>query len=398
MKLVLATLLLAGACATHPRKHVERAIEALGGIERLRSARTVLLETQGTFAGRPFTTVTHARRPDRFRRQTEFGKGRFDIRVLGEEAYLSLWGRTNALSGRRRRTALIHARAALLGIWPDLLLGDKVVLERGKPVEIDGRSQRVVDAYFSGETRPITLVFDRDTKLLRRITSPVWDEELLDWVRAVTDIGDYRQTASTGGLLLAHHRSTMDWDRRMVIEETVSTVAVNPEIGPATFAAPRTQPPRQVKLRRVPTARCAVYTFRGPAHEAPDALARVMAWIGAQGGQPAGPPSMLFKTPTNYRDPSRNEIVIQVPVQMGGAPRDGDIRLLERPPFLFAYLRYEGPAPGVNNSWATVYEWCRKNNCIRTGARRVTTLKMDEKTGVIVAEVGFPVREQRRWR
>jgi len=123
-----------------------------------------------------------------------------------------------------------------------------------------------------------------------------------------------------------------------------------------------------------------------------------MAWIGAHGGQPAGPASMVFKTPTNYLDPGKNEIVIQVPVRMASAPMVGDIRLLERPSFLFAYVRYEGPAPGIGNEWAVVHEWCRKNSHLRIGARRTITLETDEETGIIAAEVGFPVREQRRWR
>ncbi len=70
MRWIGISVLLAAACAASPTKLVERAIEASGGEEALRGVHSYHIASDGTWAGEPYSVLTHWR--DRSRASSFF--------------------------------------------------------------------------------------------------------------------------------------------------------------------------------------------------------------------------------------------------------------------------------------------------------------------------------------
>ena len=233
----------------------------------------------------------------------------------------------------------------------------------------------------------MTYLFDPDTKRIARMRFTFFDGESLEWIHARMDVSDYREFE---GVWIAH-RSTMMW-RDVAIAEEVTGVRFNRTLDESLMAKPETEEPPEVTVTEEPAARVAVHKFVGPPDQIGTAIGRVMAWISSLGGQPAGPVMMIYRKPTNYADMTKNEVVIHVPVQLEKAPKAGDIWVGRTKAYKLASLTFTGSMMAAQGHFGTVYAWCQKNGYRRTGPRRMRTLKFDEATGMVTAEIGFPVK------
>ena len=388
MKRLCIFLMLAG-CGASARTHVERAVEAHGSLDVLRAITNFHVATEGNFMGMEYTTVTHGWSPHDWRHDMEGDWGKMVLWALGADgiAYASMNGRTTLQEGDRRRGLLGHARAATAALLPDRLLADNVRLRLAEPEEIGGRMCKGVDVYFGDGIERVKYFFDPETKRIARMRFTFFDDEALEWVLARMDVSDYREIE---GVWVAH-KSAMKW-RNVSFAEQVTEVRFNRNFDESLLATPETVPPPEVSVKQEPAARVAVYKFVGPPDQTRTAIGRVMAWISSLGGQPAGPVTMVYRKPTNYADMTKNEVVIHVPVQLEKAPAGGDMWVGGIKPFQFAYVTFTGNMMGANSQYGTVYAWCEKNGYRRSGPRRMRTLKFDEATGTVTAEIGFPVK------
>ena len=388
MKRLCIVLVLAG-CGWSARTHVERAVEAHGGLEALRTVTSFHVATEGNFMGMPFTTVTHGRGSHDWRYDMQAAWGKMAMWALGPDgtAYASMNGKTTLQEGDRRNGLLGHARGATAALLPDRLLADHVQLRLAEPEEIGGRQYEGVVVHFGDGIERMTFLFDPETKRIARMGFTFFDDEALEWVTASMDVSDYREI---DGVWVAH-KSTMTM-RGASFAEEVTEVRFNRDLDASLFATPETVPPLEVSVKQEPAARVVVHKFVGPPDQISAAIGRVMAWIGSHGGQPAGKATMVYRKPTNYADMTRNEVVIHVPVQLEKAPPGGDIRVGETKPFQFAHVTFTGNVMEANMQYGVVHAWCQKNGYRRSGPRRMRTLEFDEATGAVTAEIGFPVK------
>lgn len=388
-RLTLIALLLA-ACATSPRRHVERAIKAQGGMEALGRIENVHAETKAEFAGMPFEMLLHVRRPMDWRWEVKSPMGTMNIWVLGavHDAYMSMFDKTYMVEGDARSSTIMHARTTATTVWPDLLLGDSVRLEKAGKVKIAGEKHPAVRAYFNGGSEPITYVFDADTKLIRRVSFRMWDTDMLEWTEGVVDLYDWKEV---DGIMLAH-RSVFRMGEVMEFEEETTQLILNEELPEGVLDEPAgVSPLPEVGVTVIPESRVAVYRFVGPPDQVPNAISRLMAWIGSNGGQPIGQVEMLYKKPWNYADMSKCETEIQIPVEMERMTR-GEFFLGRRKAFVLASCTVEGGFEEAMHHWSTVHEWCKKNGYRRIGARRAAVLKAPGEGTKGVIRIGFPVR------
>ncbi|MHC4957562.1 MAG: GyrI-like domain-containing protein [Planctomycetota bacterium] len=393
----IVLLLLAAACAGPPERDLDLLLKAKGGQPALAGVETALIVSTGRFGPVEYTSTQHYRRkPLAWRWTMESAMGVHTMWASGQEgavnnAYL---GRSTSERGHLRLAGLQHARVSVAALLPDLLLQGRVDFELGDREDINQVEHRKLRIYFEHDPSPVFFVLDKKTRLIREIRFRAWDAEALRFVPVKAALSDYREVQ---GILVAH-RWKMNWDNRMLLDETVKEVRFNRAPPKGCFDPPPLTPERPIVIRNEPEQRCAVQTFAGPPNEAGAALGRLMAFIGARGGQPAGPTAMLYRKPTSYIDVASNEVILQVPVRMSPAPAQDGVSIGMRPAFKFAHVRYEGPPHGAVREWSRIYDWCVANGYLRSGPRRLVVMRTDEKTGNVVGEVGFPVKRKAAWR
>jgi effector-binding domain-containing protein len=393
----IALLLLAAACAGPPERDLDFLLKAKGGQAALERVGTAHIVSVGKFGDAEYTSTQHLRRePLAWRWEMESPMGVHTMWASGQEGAVtnSFLGRSTSERGHLRLAGLQHARVSVAALLPDLLLGNRVDFDLGDREDINEVEHRKLRVFFEHDPAPVFLVLDKQSRLIREIRFRAWDAEALAFVPVKAKLGDYRDI---DGVQVAH-RWVVNWDDRILLDETVREVRFNRAPPKKCFEPPAPTTERVIQMRLEPEQRCVVHTFTGPPHEANAAVGRMMAFIGAHGGQTAGPTAMLYRKPTNYLDMAANQVILQVPVRMSKAPSKDGIALGRRPEFRFAYVRYEGPPHGAVREWTRIYDWCASNGYIRSGPRRLLVMRTDEKTGNIVGEVGFPVKKKAAWR
>lgn len=372
--------------------HVERAIKAHGGLEALRAVNNFHVAAEGNFMGMEYTTITHGQGADDWRHEMDMGPmGKMMLWALGPagDVYASMDGSTTVQTGEARNGVLAHARGATAALLPHRLSSDNLKVELAESEWIGKRKYRGIDVTFADGMEPMTFLFDPVTKRVARMRFHFFDGGSLEWINAKMDVSDYREI---DGVWVAH-KSAMSWGNVAIAEE-VTDVRFNRTPDEALFAKPETVPGPEVTVTDEPAGRVAVHTFVGPPDQVGAAIQRMMAWIGSNGGQPAGPPTTIYKKPMNFADMAKNETVIHIPVKLEKAPTDGDIRVGNTKAYKLASLTYTGNMMTIQNLYGWVHQWCQDNGYVRTGPRRMTMSGApDPETGKATAQIGFPVKK-----
>ncbi|MFQ5844317.1 MAG: GyrI-like domain-containing protein, partial [Planctomycetota bacterium] len=277
---------------------------------------------------------------------------------------------------------------------PDRLLEPDVALEDAGSVPVGDDECPAVRARFGGG-RPVTFAFDPETHRIRRVLFEMTDPQKGKRLPVVMDVSGWDEVED----IQVPHEVRMVWgegDEVQMIEERYTDVQWNPPIADEVLAAPETAAPPEVSVKEVAETRVVEHTFVGPYQDVGDGIQAAMQWIGQNGGEVAGGVTLLYREPPNPEDFARSKTVIQVPVRMAGKTVPGEMRLLRRPAFQFAYAPYEGHASGCHLLMQAVLDWCKQNGYEPMPRRpmpyfRVTYLKMDPQTGQCTAEVGYPV-------
>jgi hypothetical protein len=172
------------------------------------------------------------------------------------------------------------------------------------------------------------------------------------------------------------------------MREEVTRVLWNPPIPAATLAAPQVDAPLDIGIREMPATTVAQHTYEGPYDGITTAIDKVRAWVEANGGEVTGSTAVV------YPEMAIQRAVIQIPARVDNAPTGGDIKLLKRRGFRFAYAGYEGTWEGPVMLISNVTAWCRAEGYAPSGHARVEYVTIDPATKACVAEVGFPVRQR----
>jgi len=390
MRWIGISVLLAAACATGPTKLVERAIDASGGDKALGEIHSYHVAMDGTWAGEPFSVLTHLRDRSDWRWQLKSDSmGEWSVWVLGgdEDTFSRAGGKTFEQAGLQRGEAIMHKRVETSIFLPDSLLKDDVALEKAEPVTIGGRVCPAVSARF-GESKPVLFAFDPETDRIRQVQFPMLGPDGKTELVAVMDLGGWEDT---GGIQVAR-KIHMAWGAgtdRSAMHEEITEIRWNPPIPPGTLATPEVDPLPEMSVKAMPETRIAQFTFEGPFNKIPEGIQQVITWVMENGGQPAGNVSLL------YPEMGMPKTLIQIPVKMESAPKGGAITLRKRGAFQFAHATYEGQAGGSMNLIGAVLDWCGKEGYTPTGHIRMETIQPPNEEGMVVVEIGFPVRQSR---
>jgi hypothetical protein len=389
MRYLLAILLI-GACATGPRGLVNRAVKASGGREALEAVRGYHIEKDGTWQGEPYRTLSHLRDRTDWRVDQEGQEWKLHAWVLGadETAYTRMGGKTILQAGPQRDEAIRHKKVETSIYLPDRLLADDVTLDRADPVWIGKTECPAVEVRFEG-CKPLIYVFDPFTYRIRQIRFSMLSPDGKREVPGVLDLATHEEFLG----VWVPRTTFLSWGeggQRLSLREEVTRVVWNPTIPAATLAAPQVDAPPEIGIREMPTTTVAQHVHEGPYEDLDEAIGKVRAWIEAHGGEVTGPTAVVYPESTMQR------AVIQIPARVADAPKGGEVQLLTRRGFRFAYAKYEGTWEGPVMLLSNVTSWCRAQGYSPTGHARVEYVTVDPETKGCVAEVGFPVRQASR--
>jgi hypothetical protein len=293
-------------------------------------------------------------------------------------------GKTIVQEGPHRDEMVLQMKVENSVFLPDRLLADDVTLGRADPVRIGKTTCPAAEVRF-GDSKPLLYVFDPYTRRLRQVRFTMLTPDGKREVPAVLDLATYEEFLG----VWVPRTSFLTWgedEQRSTIREQVMRVLWNPPIPAATLAAPQVDAPPEMGIKEIPTTTVAQHTYDGPYDDIGTAIGKVRAWIEANGGAVTGSVAVVYPEMTIQR------AVIQIPVRMDRAPTGGDVRLLTRRGFRFAYAGYEGEWEGPVMLIGNVTAWCRARGYEPSGHARVEYLRLDPTTKECVAEVGFPVR------
>jgi zinc protease len=211
------------------RALIDRAVRAKGGLDRLRSIRTVhatsttAMETDRGRAEAPSTTWI--RYPGAYRVEIE---GVSQLFVAGDYYVLDARGSSKAQPGA---AAEMKARIQRDAIPLLIALAEGRVAARRTSIDVGGRAHPALDVR-SPAMPPLMVAFDPDTGLIARqqyvVTTPSGP------ATAEEDFSDYR---SVGGLYVAF-RAVVRSPGAPVVERTIRTIEFNVPLDQALFARP----------------------------------------------------------------------------------------------------------------------------------------------------------------
>ncbi|MHC5051258.1 MAG: hypothetical protein ACYTGK_11695 [Planctomycetota bacterium] len=389
MRYLMAVLILS-ACATGPRGLVNRAVKASGGSDALAAVHSYHIEKDGTWQSEPYRALNHLRERTDYRRQLKASQWELSAWVLGpdEETYTTMGGKTVLQAGPHRDETVLHMKVETSVYLPDRLLADDVTLDRTDPVMIGKTECPAAEVRF-GCSKPLTYVFDPYTRRLRQIRFTMLTPDGQREVPAVMDLATHEEFLG----VWVPRTTFLSWgegEERSTIREEVTKILWNPSIPAATLAAPQVDEPLEIGVKEIPTATVAQHTYEGPYDKIDTAIEKVRAWIEANGGEISGSTAVVYPEMTIQR------AVIQIPARVDNAPTGGDVKLLKRRGFRFAYAGYEGTWEGPVMLISNVTAWCREQGYQPSGHARVEYVTVDPATKECVAEVGFPVRQRSR--
>lgn len=379
-------ILVLGACATGPRGLVNRAVKASGGRDAMEAVHGYHMEMDGTWQGEPYRALTHLRDRTDWRRDQKGAQWEMSSWVLGEEetAYTTMGGKTIVQEGPHRDEMVLHMKVETSVYLPDRLLADDVTLDRADPVRIGETECPAAEVRF-GDSKPLLYVFDPYTGRLRQVRFTMLTPDGKREVPASVDLATHEEFMG----VWVPRTSFFAWgegEERSTIREEVTKVLWNPPIPAATLAAPRVDASPEIGVKEIPPTTVAQHTYEGPYDGLGTAIEKVRAWVESNGGEITGSPAVV------YPEMAIQRAVIQIPARIDHAPKGGDIQLLRRRGFRFAYAGYEGTWDGPVMLISNVTAWCRTRGLRPSGHARVEYVTVDPATRQCVAEVGFPVR------
>jgi hypothetical protein len=385
MRYMIAVLIL-GACASGPQGLVNRAVKASGGRKALEAVHSYHIEKDGTWQGVPYRALSHLRDRTDWRWYQQGSEWEMSAWVLGadETTYTKMGGRTLVQAGPQRAETVRHKKVETSIYLPDRLLADDVTLQRADPVWIGETECPAVEVRFA-DSEPLVYVFDPYTNRTRQIRFSMLTPDGKREVPGVMDLSTYEEFLGVW-VPRTMFLTWQDGEQKSTIREEVIKVLWNPTIPAATLAAPRADAPPEIGVKEMPTTTIAVHTHEGPYEDIDKALAKVHAWIEANGGEVTGAAAIIYPEMTFQR------AIIQVPARVAKAPSGGDVELKRRRGFQFAYAKYEGTWDGSVMLLGNVTSWCQTKGYEPSGHARVEYVTVDPETKVCVAEVGFPVR------
>jgi hypothetical protein len=383
----MLAILLLGACATGPRGLVKRAVKASGGSDALAAVHGYHMEKDGAWQGTPYRSLTHLRERTDWRSEQKASQWEMSAWVLGADGttYTTMGGKTVLQAGPYRDEMVRMAKVEMSVYLPDRLLADDVTLRRADPIRIGKEEWPTVEVRF-GDSKPLIYVFDPYTRRIRQIRFDMMAPDGSE-SPGVIDLATYeeylgvwvpRTTFFTGG----------EGEQKFTIREEVTKIIWNPSIPEATLAAPEVDAGPEIVVKEMPATTIAQHVYEGPYDNLVTAIDKVRAWIESNGGEVTGATAILYPAMTFEK------AVIQIPARVDNAPTGGDVKLLQRRGFRFAYAQYEGTWEGPVMLLSNVSAWCGTKGYRPSGHARVEYVSVDPETKDCVAEVGFPVRQR----
>jgi len=385
MRYMIAILVL-GACASGPQGLVKRAVTANGGRKALEAVHGYHIEKDGSWQGAPYRALSHLRERRDWRWDQQGTEWEMIAWVLGadEATYTKMGGRTIVQAGPQRDETVRHKKVETSIYLPDRLLADDVTLRRADPVWIGKTECPAAEVRF-GDSEPLIYVFDPYTNRIRQIRFSMLAPDGKRELPGVMDLSTYEEFLG----VWVPRTTFLTWgdgEQSITIREEVTKVVWNPTIPAATLAAPTAATTPEIGVKEVPTTTIAVHTHEGPYENIDKAIEKVHAWIEANGGEVTGTAAIIYPEMTHQR------AIIQIPARVANAPTGGDVKLMRRRGFQFAYAKYEGTWEGPVMLLGNVTSWCRAKGYEPSGHARIEYVTVDPETKACVAEVGFPVR------
>jgi len=286
------------------------AIEAQGGIEKLKAASSWRSSSKGTYMGMPYEAVN----------LYNDGVVRMDITMPGDEKMAMVTGVDNCwmTSGpvvidcsREEREAnrvnIAMSRASLL--WPLEEPGWKI--SPAGAVEVGGRKCDAIEIEHAATGAKGILAFDPVTRLLAFAR---YDAKMMGQpVRFESWPSDYEDFC--GVKMAARWKMTMNG--KPYVDEEILDLACVP-IEAAALAPPEQVADNTVVERTFQACTGACVTMKGPYSGTGEALGRLMGFLGGKQLMPMGAPMMAYlKAPPEVKDPAEFETEVCFPV---GAP------------------------------------------------------------------------------
>jgi zinc protease len=212
---------------------IEKAVRAKGGIDKLRSIRTIKAVSTITVTddqNNPVVveTTTSIRYPGAFRLDAQMPAGPL-VQVFNSGEYW-VQDRRGVRIAPESVAAEILSNIQRDAVTMLLALADGRIDATRRDVELDGQSMPSLDVKGTG-MRPITVVFDPATGLIRRqvYAGPGTDAEPME-----EDFSDYR---SVNGLQVAY-KATLRRAGTLLVERAVRTFEYNVSLDPSLFQKP----------------------------------------------------------------------------------------------------------------------------------------------------------------
>ncbi|MBN1773083.1 MAG: GyrI-like domain-containing protein [Deltaproteobacteria bacterium] len=373
--------------APDPAAILDKALAAAGGLDNLKAKlASVTFESEGTFLGQPYKSMTYWKAPDRMVMAiAEMGMsmgyapdacwstmGEIVIDCMKEEQEYSGEG-----------VSFAHAA----NLYP--LKEEGVQVESAGTAEVEGSPAVGVKVSGGFLKMPVTLFFAEDSGLL---------------LKAVYE-GHFGMAQGTIEYLYADHRefdglklpgaSTMTLDGKQIMTEKL--LAVRPgELDDARFAKPAQAPLGETKVTAVPEQQVVVTTVNGAYEKLGPAVGALFGWIRQNGLMPMGAPTFVWvKDPSATQNPEEYVTEIRLPVASTGelpAAEEGyEFRTL--PAMEIAWRLEQGPYDQVAARYAELGKWAEENGYRLAGPAAMTTFSDPQNTPPeqLLQSLFFPV-------
>lgn len=315
------------AAAAEGARILDAAVQAQGGLERLKALDQWTVRSTGVYLGMPYSAVSTLR-IDELRMDIEMKTGDRISMVTGER---NCWMRTGPVvvscpAQERAANRDMRAWEQTLRLWPLKEGGWKIA---GASVEVDGRQMPSLTFSRSGLGGQAELVFDPETLLASRFAYPA---SLFGRKgQMVTRLAHYHPAC---GVKLPRDVEA-SFDGQKVVEEKFAAHFCGP-VDANLFPEPIQVADGALQHKQVGGSTLACHLLKGPWTGIGASLQQLMGFLGRKQLVPMGAPLMIYrKGPHEANDPAGYETEVCMPI---GAPppaeaqREGDFVIQELKP------------------------------------------------------------------